>query len=188
MDVVTYPVEEGDIPAGDYILKSLPEGIPKPAPFIESSHAILTTVMEGIRQHFGVIAPHVVTEWEEWMKECPKTDDVEEYIKEFPLHVPLRNTLFAPSGTASHNTTPSNINDINNATYRTQPVVRMGAKRKASNVPILRTDNDRDETRVPDSKYTMHVIFYIILTLCYQQLRIKKEKLARKVMLLKRKC
>ncbi len=107
----------------------------------------------------------------------PITDDVEEYIKEFPLHVPLRNTLFSPSGTASHNTTPSNIDDINNATYRTQPVVRMGHTRKRSNEAILRTDNDRDEARLPDCKYTIHVIFYIILTLCYQQLCIKKENL-----------
>jgi hypothetical protein len=83
----------------DYILKSIPEGISGPAPFVKDSHLALNHVMQGIRQYIGVYAPHVVTEWEEWIKDCPNTDDVNEYIKSFPLKIPLQNSLFASQPT-----------------------------------------------------------------------------------------
>ena len=142
--MITYPVAEGDVPAGDFILKSIPEEMPKPNEFVKDSHHILNHVMQGIKDYFGVYNPHVVREWEEWVKHCPQTDDVNEYIKDFPMHVPLRNTLFAPLGTVVSNRTTDNINDdINNtATHRTQPVVQMGSKqRRASKVPIIRLNN-----------------------------------------------
>lgn len=152
VEVVTYPVEEGEIPAGDYILKSIPEGIPKPSPFIQDSHLVLKTVMEGIKQHFGVYAPHVVTEWEEWVKECPKTDDVYEYIKDFPLHIPLRNTLFAARENENAAPPSNGGDDINNARYRMQPVVKMGSRRPASKFPMQRCDNGGDVAEVPNGK------------------------------------
>jgi len=154
VEVVTYPVAEGEIAAGDYILKSIPEGIPGPAPFVKDSHVILNHVMEGIRQHFGVTAPHVVAEWEEWIKECPKSDDVYEFVKDFPLHVPLRDKLFASGPSVNIATPNNNLNDINNATYRTQPVVKMGSRRRPSKVPMQRCDNGGDDAEeAPNGKY-----------------------------------
>jgi len=109
--------------------------------------------MEGIRNHFGVYAPSVVREWEEWIKDCPKSDDVNEYVKDFPLHVPLRNILFASEPTVNITTTNNNVDDINNARYRTQPVVKMGSKRRASKVPMQRCDNGIDnDAEAPNGK------------------------------------
>jgi hypothetical protein len=161
VEVVTYPVAEGEIPAGDYILKSIPEGIPGPAPFVKDSHLVLNQVMEGIRQYFGVTAPHVVAEWEEWIKDCPKSDDVNEYIKDFPLHVPLLNKLFVSQPT---NIVATNIDadDINNATYITQPVVKMGSRRPVSKQPMLRCDNGRDTAAAPKSECIVNVCHKII--------------------------
>ena len=161
VEVVTYPVEEGDIPAGDYILKSIPEGIPKSSAFVKDSHLILQAVMEGIRRHFGVYAPHVVTEWEEWSKDCPKSDDVDEYVKDFPLHIPLRDKLFC-SGPSIIPVEPANVvDDINNATYRAQPCVRMGAKRRASKVAYRRCDIGADDVDKTRGSGKFNLYFYV---------------------------
>jgi hypothetical protein len=165
VEVVTYPVEEGDVPAGDYILKSLPEGIPQPCPFIKDSHLILQSVMEGIRSHFGVYAPHVVTEWEQWAKDCPTSDDVHEYVKHFPLHIPLRNKLFYDGPPVHVELNANVVDDINNATYRAQPCVRMGRRKRASKVPLRRCDNGEDDAEVEsrDKSKSVHM-FFLFLT------------------------
>ena len=169
VEVVTYPVQEGDVPAGDFILKSIPEGIPHPCPFVKDSHLILQSVMEGIRSHFGAYAPHVVTEWEQWIRGCPKTDDVYEFVKEFPLHIPLRNKLFCDGAMMPVEPQSNNVvNDVNNAIYRAQPCVRMGGrKRRASKVPLQRCDNVQDNAEVENRdkrKSKLVYIFFSFLT------------------------
>ena len=165
VEVVTYPVEEGDVPAGDYILKSIPEGIPEASPFVKDSHLILQSVMEGIRSHFGVYAPHVVTEWEKWAKDCPTSDDVHEYVKHFPLHIPLRNKLFYDGPPVHVEVNTNVVDDINNATYRAQPCVRMGGRKRASKVALRRCDNGEDDAEVEsrDKSKLVHM-FFLFLT------------------------
>jgi hypothetical protein len=165
VEVVTYPVQEGDVPAGDYILKSIPEGIPQPCPFVKDSHLILQSVMEGIRTHFGAYAPHVVTEWEQWLCDCPKTDDVYEYVKEFPLHIPLRNKLFCDGAMMSVEPQSNNVvNDVNNAIYRAQPCVRMARKRPASKVALQRCDNVQDNAEVETRDKSKSKLVYMFLS------------------------
>jgi hypothetical protein len=39
---------------------------------------------------------YIVSDWEQYVAEAPKSDDVEEYIREKPMHVPLYDFLFNP--------------------------------------------------------------------------------------------
>ena len=150
-------MEEGDLPAGDFILKSIPEGIPEPAEFVKDSHHIINHVMQGVKSYFGVYNPHVVREWEEWINDCPRTDDVNQYVQDIPLHIPLRNILFAPHTAANVTPLLNSVSDINVATYRTQPVVKMGSKRRrVSDVPIMQCDNGIVNDDVPATHGNMY--------------------------------
>jgi hypothetical protein len=167
VEVVTYPVEEGDVPAGDYILKSIPEGIPDASPFVKDSHLILNSVMEGIRSYFGVYAPHVVTDWEQWVKGCPQTDDVQEYIKEFPLHVPLSTQLFNDGPPIHVKLNANVVDDVNNATYRAQPCVQMGSRKRCpSKVPLKRCGNDQDNAEVVTRDKRKFVRWFLSFLTC----------------------
>jgi hypothetical protein len=112
----------------------------------------------------------VGTEWEQWLCGCPNTDDVYEYVKEFQLHIPLRNKLVFDGAIIPFKPQSSIVvNDVNNAIYRAQPCcVRMGGrKRRASKVALQRCDNVQDNAEVENrdkSKSKLVHMFFSFLT------------------------
>ena len=80
---------------GMYVLQSLPTEMPKPMRFVENSAHLLSDMIEKIRSKFRYSQPTAVTKWLEFAKECPKTNDVERYIKDHPLEIPLAKELFS---------------------------------------------------------------------------------------------
>ena len=80
---------------GMYVLHSLPTELPKAMPFVENSAHLLTDFLEKIKAKFRYTQPNVVTKWLEFVKECPRTNDVQKYIKDYPLEIPLAKELFS---------------------------------------------------------------------------------------------
>ena len=79
---------------GMYVLQSLPTELPKAMPFVENSAHLLSDMLEKIRVKFKN-SPTTITKWLEFIRECPKTNSVENYIKTNPLHIPLAKELFS---------------------------------------------------------------------------------------------
>ena len=89
-DVYWFPQQnEENVCDGMYVLQSLPTELPKAMGFVENSAHLLTDFVEKIKAKFRYTQPNVVTKWLEFVKLCPKTNDVERYIKDFPLQIPL---------------------------------------------------------------------------------------------------
>jgi len=130
--VKTYPEATDTLPAGDFILKSIPTGVPEADSFVKDSHLLLEALLESVKAYFGVTAPHVVAEWKEWIKLCPKNDYVEDYIRDHPLYIPLRETLFGDKRTEAVVIDAAETG----TTFQTMPCVSMGQRRDVSSVPI----------------------------------------------------
>ena len=80
---------------GMYVLQSLPTQLPRALPFVENSAHELSDMIDIIRSKFRISQPDTVTQWLEFAKEAPKTNDVEKYIQDHPLHIPLAERLFS---------------------------------------------------------------------------------------------
>jgi hypothetical protein len=130
--VKTYPEATDTLPAGDFIMKSLPVGVPEADAFVKDSHLLLESLLASVKAYFSVTAPHVVTEWEEWIKLCPKNDYVEDYIVDHPLHIPLRETLFGDKRTEAIISSAAETGTA----FQTMPCVSMGQRRDVSSVAI----------------------------------------------------
>jgi hypothetical protein len=98
-DVFDYPMRdlEKGIPVdGMTVLTSLPTEPPQPYPFVSGSREMLDSVVQKVRQDFHQCHPKVVEAWATWAKdEAPASDNVDEYIRDKPLHVPLGKYLFS---------------------------------------------------------------------------------------------
>ena len=81
-----------------FILQSLPEGVPKPEPFVQGSRALLEEVTRKIEETYHSDESGAVTaEWVQFRDDiAPQSDDVAEHIKMHPehWHVPFREKLF----------------------------------------------------------------------------------------------
>ena len=78
-------------PAGMYILQNgIPIGKPRPAPFIEGSRAALIETVEKMKNVFEKTNQSAVNEWQEWAKLAPQSDNVDDYVKNHPLDLPLQ--------------------------------------------------------------------------------------------------
>lgn len=81
------------------VLTDFPSGKISAQPFIEGSRSKLEDVARAVRKKFGKDFPGVVVEWEdEFLREAPQSDDVEEYLKENPLYIPFKKELFGMTG------------------------------------------------------------------------------------------
>jgi hypothetical protein len=81
-----------------FILQTLPEGVPKPEPFVQGSCALLEDVTRKMEETFhGDECGAVTAEWVAFRDDiAPQSDDVAEHIKVHPehWHIPLRDQLF----------------------------------------------------------------------------------------------
>lgn len=94
-DVYWFPQQnEENSCDGMYLLQSLPTELPKAMPFVENSAHILFDMLAKIRVKFRQSHPNSVNKWLEFAKHCPKTNDVEKYIKECPLEIPFAKETY----------------------------------------------------------------------------------------------
>jgi len=88
----------GGCPSGMYILNTLPEGVPRPEPFVEGSRAVLEQVTRKIEETYhSDESGAVAAEWVDFRDNiAPQSDDVAEHLKLHPehWHIPLHNELF----------------------------------------------------------------------------------------------
>jgi hypothetical protein len=141
--VKTYPEATETLPAGDFILKSIPLGVPQADCFIKDSHFLLEALMLSVKAYFSVTAPHVVTEWKEFLELCPKNDYVEDYLVDHPLYIPLRETLFGDKRNEVINASATETG----SGFKTMPCVSMGQRRDVSSVPIAEYDISTGDIR-----------------------------------------
>jgi hypothetical protein len=66
----------------------------EPAPFVKDSFKHFESVMRKIKKDFSHNASYAVEFWEKWATLVPQSDDVNEYVAKYPLHVPLGEYLF----------------------------------------------------------------------------------------------
>ena len=76
------------------ILTSFPDGELNPQPFIQGSREKFEKTAESVKAKFGVVYPRIIDDWDKFLNEAPKNDDVWDYISENPLYVPFRRELF----------------------------------------------------------------------------------------------
>ena len=95
-DVFWFPQQnEENVCDGIYVLQSLLTELPVPMPFAENSAHLLFDMLVKIRTKFSNSQPASVTKWLEFSRDCPKTNDVQKYIKDHPLEIPLAKELFS---------------------------------------------------------------------------------------------
>ena len=75
----------------------MPHGIIIPEEFVPGSRSHLEKVVKKMTQLYSRPAPKVVSDWNEFLDKAPATDDVIEYVKEHPMHIPLFDIIFSSS-------------------------------------------------------------------------------------------
>jgi hypothetical protein len=95
--------EQGKIvtqmPGGMYLLFHLPTELLRPAPFIQGSYLTLMEVYTKVKTAWtssSGIYDKYLDDWESFVNICPKSDDVEEFVKKNPnlYHIPFKSKLF----------------------------------------------------------------------------------------------
>ena len=71
----------------------------KPAALVEGSRALLDKVLKSVEAHFSS-APRVFEAWRQWNSSIPASDDIADYLKIRPLHIPFE-AIFNISGHAT---------------------------------------------------------------------------------------
>jgi hypothetical protein len=98
-DVFDFPIRDfskGILRDGMHVMTSLPTEYPTPYPFVEGSREVLDAVLVKIRSEYQVNHADVVMDWNIWAGEvAPKSDSVDEYIRDHPLVFPLGDILFS---------------------------------------------------------------------------------------------
>ena len=97
----------------------------------------------SVKAYFSVTAPHIVTEWKEFIELCPKNDYVEDYLVDHPLYIPLRETLFGDKRNEVINASATE----SGSAFKTMPCVSMGQRRDVSSVPIAEYDISTGDIR-----------------------------------------
>jgi hypothetical protein len=88
-----------DIPEGMYILQSLPVKDILPEAFVEGSRTHLEKVAAKMIKSYSVNFPHIAAEWKHFIDNiAPKSDDVNEYVKDHPLYIPFLKEAFGTEG------------------------------------------------------------------------------------------
>jgi hypothetical protein len=77
---------------GMYIIKQLPEGLITPMEFIKGHSDYFTKVLDKVEGFFS--DEGIKEHWKLFSKEYPKHENVDLFVREKGLHVPLREQLF----------------------------------------------------------------------------------------------
>ena len=95
--------EQGDVvsekPGGMYLMWKLPTDQLQPAPLLKGSFLQLMEVYTKVKTAWTTLSninDKTLEDWDEFVKTCPKSDDVEEFIKDNPhqYHIPFKRILF----------------------------------------------------------------------------------------------
>ena len=76
------------------ILTGFPTGKLSPQPFEQGSREDLERVANAVREKYGKDFPGAVEAWDNFLREAPQSDDVEEYVAQYPLYIPFKEVLF----------------------------------------------------------------------------------------------
>ena len=82
---------------GMYILQSVPRGRPEPAPFQEDYRKQLDATVRAIKKVYEFSNPSILEDWNDFADAYPTTNDVNEYVRDHPMHYPLGNLMFEKS-------------------------------------------------------------------------------------------
>ena len=117
------------IPEGMFILKSLPDRQILPESFVKDSRALLDQVVKKVTSHYlpksnstqaaiRSYAHETVDDWKSFADNiAPKSDNVDDYLVDHPLKLPLFDFLFLnPSTITARQVTPGSQIQVNNHT------------------------------------------------------------------------
>jgi hypothetical protein len=76
------------------ILTGFPSGTLSPQPFEQGSREDLEKVANKVREKYGKDFPGAVESWDNFLRDAPQSDDVEDYVAKFPLYIPFKELLF----------------------------------------------------------------------------------------------
>ena len=79
---------------GFFLLHSFPSGSLLPVDFVQGSHSQLMDTYKEVKKRWAITCPNVVEDWAAFIDECPKSDDVYEYLQTHELYIPLKDILF----------------------------------------------------------------------------------------------
>ena len=82
--------EKGRTEDGMYLLYGLPINQLMPMPFIHGSRETLEKVARSVKKSVAK-NPVIIDEWDIFLSEAPLTDNVLDYVRDHPLHIPLHN-------------------------------------------------------------------------------------------------
>ncbi len=106
MTVKWFPESQGDVPEGIIVLKSFPEKQILPENFVKDSRALST---KSSKSYFSLYLPksnstqasirsyfhETVDDWKSFADNiAPKSDNVDYYLLDYPLKLPLFDYLF----------------------------------------------------------------------------------------------
>lgn len=78
---------------GTWFLRSVPSRVLQPAKFIHGSRNTLESFVSKFRNEFEASQPSAVEEWNQFLLQCPPTDDCMQW--EEKMQIPFKNILFS---------------------------------------------------------------------------------------------
>lgn len=99
--------------AGMYILQKIPEGDLVPDTFLPGSYEALQRTMRAVKDH-DMMEPVHIRQWEQFAAMAPKSDNVDEYLAEYPhaMRIPFKDVLFGNMKRSFRKPTPPGTNAI----------------------------------------------------------------------------
>jgi len=76
------------------ILTGFPTGKLSPQPFEQGSREDLERVASAVRDKYGKDFPGAVEGWDNFLRDAPQSDNVEDYVAKCPLYIPFKELLF----------------------------------------------------------------------------------------------
>ena len=77
-----------------FLLHSFPSGPLMPVELVQGSHSQLMDTFREVKKRWAISCPNAVEDWAAFIDECPKTDDLYEYLQSHELYIPLKGILF----------------------------------------------------------------------------------------------
>ena len=144
----------------------LPTGKLSPVPFIEGFRASLEEIMAAVELKYHMNACAVL-QWREFLQAAPQNDNVEDYIANHPMHIPLAQALFGinengdftPPAAAAATSRSRERPHREMETWMSQPSARVGLSSYADE-PYIRVE-PRTRLPVPGDEDPVFQSYYV---------------------------